>query len=167
MTILASSALLSVALGCGLPPSLASLAAGIALHENPRLDSEAVNRNPNGTADFGLTQVNTGNFGWLSMAMHRPINAQTITDVCTNLEAGLRVLFVRYNGNPPPSVAAAYSTRALDSARSADALRVADISATTPVFCPEPDPTGWHITARVPGCPPADDRHTVPKGERP
>ena len=34
--------------------------------------------------------------------MHRPINAQTILEPCTNLEAGLRVEFVKYNGNPPP-----------------------------------------------------------------
>jgi hypothetical protein len=119
---------MSVALGCGLPQSLAPVAAGIALHENPRLDTDAVNRNVNGTADRGLTQVNTINDVWLSIAMHRPINDRTILDVCTNLEAGLRVLFVHYNGNPPPTVAAAYSTNALAAAKAVDALRVADIA---------------------------------------
>jgi hypothetical protein len=157
MTILASSALLSVALGCGLPQSLAPVAAGIALHENPRLDTEAVNRNANGTTDFGLTQVNTVNFGWLSAAMHRPINAQTITDVCTNLEAGLRVLFVRYNGTPPPTVAAAYSTRALDSARSAE--RLAD-AGPPPATDASPLPPGredeLHDAVHVHRVPPTD-----------
>jgi hypothetical protein len=116
------AAALKIALDCGLPDTLARLAAGIILRENPKLDAHAVNHNVNKTTDFGFTQVNSGNFGWLSLAMHRPINAQTIMDTCTNLEAGLRIEFVRYNGNPPPTVAADYSTRAMDSARAVDAV---------------------------------------------
>ena len=136
MTTLASSALsLVMAANCGLPDTLARLAAGIVLRENPRFDADAVNHNRNGTTDFGLTQVNTGNFGWLSLAMHRPINAQTILEPCTNLEAGLRVEFVRYNGNPPPTVAADYSTRAMESARAVDASAANPIP---PAYHPPP-----------------------------
>jgi hypothetical protein len=120
MAALAAAAL-AVALDCGLPDTLARLAAGIMLRENPKLNAHAVNHNANGTTDRGLAQVNTVNYGWLSLAMHRSINAQTIMDGCTNLEAGLRVQFVHYNGNPPETVAAAYSTRAIDAARAVDA----------------------------------------------
>lgn len=105
---------------CGLGDTLEKLAAGIVVREDAALDVGAVTHNANGTDDHGLTQVNTVNYGWLSLAMNRPINDRTIMDVCTNLEAGLRVQFVRYNGNPPATIAAAYSTRAMDSSKAVD-----------------------------------------------
>jgi hypothetical protein len=106
---------------CGMSDTLNRIAAGIVMRENPKLDAAVINHNANGTDDHGLTQVNTVNYGWLSKAMHKPINDQTIMDRCTNLEAGLRVQFVRYNGNPPETVAAAYSTLAMNSAMDVDA----------------------------------------------
>jgi len=136
MSTLAAAAL-SIAMGCGMSDTLARHAAAIALRENPRLDMHAVNHNTNGSTDFGLTQVNTINFGWLSLAMHKLINAQTILDPCTNLEAGLRVEFVRFNGNPPPSIAAAYSTRALETARAVDGVATDSIPQTTKPAPPE------------------------------
>src|SRR5208282_3631264 len=138
------AAALKIALDCHLPDTLARLAAGIMLRENPKLDAHAVNHNVNGTDDRGLAQVNTVNYGWLSLAMHKPINAQTIMEPCTNLEAGLRIEFVKYNGNPPPTVAADYSTRAMDSARAVDA--VAGPTAPLPTL-PPPCAPAWDAWA--------------------
>jgi hypothetical protein len=156
MTAVAAAAL-SIALNCGLPDTLARLAAGIMLRENPKLDPVAVNHNTNGTDDRGLAQVNTVNYGWLSLAMRRPIDAQTIMDTCTNLEAGLRIEFVRYNGNPPPTVAADYSTRAMDSARAVDA--VAGRTAPPPQL-PPPCAPAWDAWALA-ACSQAKPRQPV------
>lgn len=96
-------ALLAIALTCQpLPASLAPIMVGIAQHESG-LDPTAIHHNTNGTVDVGLAQVNSANFGWLGLTM------QTALDPCTNLAAGARVLFARYNGNPPDSVKAVYS----------------------------------------------------------
>lgn len=108
MTALPAQVAMAIALQC-LPASLAPIAAGIALHENPKLDRQAVNRNANGTSDYGLAQINSANFGWLSKSMQTPVNERTIFDPCINLQAAMRVLFVRYNGNPPDVVKAAYA----------------------------------------------------------
>ncbi len=62
------------------------------------LDPAAVHRNPNGTIDVGLAQVNSANFGWLGLTM------QTAMDPCRNLAAGARVLLAKYNGNPPATI---------------------------------------------------------------
>jgi SLT domain-containing protein len=96
-------AALALALSCGIPQSLAPVIVGIAQHESS-LNPNAINHNPNGTEDVGLVQVNTVNFGWLGI--HSVTEA---LDPCVNLTAGLRVLFVRYNGAPPPEVAKAYA----------------------------------------------------------
>lgn len=143
MTALAAAAL-SIAVGCGFTDTLARHAAAITMRENPKLDPKAINRNTNGTDDRGLTQINTVNYDWLSLAMHKPINAQTILDPCTNLEAGLRVEFVKYNGNPPPLLAAAYSTRALDSARAVDSVAE---PVTPPPALPPPCAPAWDAWA--------------------
>lgn len=96
-------AALAIALTCQtLPASLAPIMVGIAQQESG-LDPAIVHRNPNGTVDVGLAQVNSSNFGWLGLTM------QTAMDPCTNLAAGARVLFARYNGSPPDSVKAVYA----------------------------------------------------------
>lgn len=102
MTVLAASAVLAMAQACVLAP-LAPVMAGLALHESGG-DTAIINHNRNGTFDVGLAQINTSNFGWLNLTM------ATALDPCRNLAAGARVLLVRYNGNPPPEVAAAYSS---------------------------------------------------------
>jgi hypothetical protein len=109
------------------PAYLSPLAVGIALHENPSLDPRAVNHNANGTIDAGLAQVNQVNWVWTGIAAN-PF------DVCGNLNAGLRVFFARYNGNPPDEVKAAYSTRAM--ARAVDAAAI-----PTPDHTPDAQPT--------------------------
>jgi hypothetical protein len=108
MTALAPQVALAIALKC-LPPALAPIAAGIALHENPKLDPQAVSHNANGTSDYGLAQINSANFAWLSQSMQTPVNVRTIFDPCINLQASMRVLFARYNGSPPDPVKAAYA----------------------------------------------------------
>jgi hypothetical protein len=108
MTTLAPQIALGIALKC-LPPALAPIAAGIALHENPKLDPKAIHHNVNGTRDYGLAQVNSANFAWLAASLRTPVNERTILDPCLNLQAGMRVLFARYNGNPPDAMKAAYA----------------------------------------------------------
>jgi hypothetical protein len=108
MTALAPQVALGIALKC-LPSALAPIAAGVALHENPKLDLQAVNHNTNGTSDYGLAQINSANFVWLSKSMQTPVNERTIFDPCINLQASMRVLFAKYNGNPPNVVKAAYA----------------------------------------------------------
>lgn len=88
------------------PAYLAPLAVGLALHENPKLDPRAINHNTNGTVDVGIAQINQVNWGWTGIAAN-PF------DVCGNLNAGLKVYFAKYNGNPPDEVKAAYSTGAM------------------------------------------------------
>jgi hypothetical protein len=89
MTTFVTQTALGLALKC-LPPALAPIAAGIALHENPKLDMQAVNHNANGTRDYGLAQINSANFGWLSVSMHTPVNERTIFDPCINLQASMQ-----------------------------------------------------------------------------
>jgi hypothetical protein len=108
VTVSTSAAAMALALQC-VPPSLAPIAAGIALQENPKLDLQAVNHNVNGTFDYGLAQINSANFAWLSQSMRTPVNERTIFDPCINLQAAMRVLFARYNGNPTDAVKAAYA----------------------------------------------------------
>jgi soluble lytic murein transglycosylase-like protein len=94
-------AILAIALTCKtLPVSLAPIMAGIAMQESGG-DPRIVNHNPNGTSDFGLAQVNTVNLGWTHLT--NPF------DPCANLTAGAKVLFSRYNGNPPDSIKALYA----------------------------------------------------------
>lgn len=103
MTVLTVPAALAIALTCPtLPPSLGPIMVGISQHESG-LDTNAMHRNSNGTVDVGLAQVNSANFLWLGLTM------QTAMDPCMNLAAGARVLFAKYNGNPPDSVKAVYS----------------------------------------------------------
>lgn len=95
-------AVLAIALTCPtLPPSLAPIMAGIAMHESGG-DPNAVHYNPhNLTTDYGLAQVNTVNLGWTNLT--NPF------DPCANLTAGAKVLFAKYNGNPPDSIKAIYA----------------------------------------------------------
>ncbi len=86
---------------CVAPP-LAPIVTGIALHESG-LDPYAVHRNPNGSVDVGIAQINSSNFVWLGLTV------DTALDPCRNLAAAAKVLFVKYNGSPPPVVAAAYA----------------------------------------------------------
>jgi hypothetical protein len=142
MTTFVTQTALGLALKC-LPPALAPIAAGIALHENPKLDMQAVNHNANGTRDYGLAQINSANFGWLSVSMHTPVNERTIFDPCINLQASMRVLFAKYNGDPPDVVKAAYA---------ADVMAKIPASAEPPsekqqVDPDDPQPPAWDMEA--------------------
>jgi hypothetical protein len=88
------------------PSSVAPIMVGIALHESG-LDPRAVHRNSDGSADVGIAQINTSNFGWLGLTM------KTAMDPCRNLAAGAEVLFARYNGSPPGAVRAGYASSVL------------------------------------------------------
>lgn len=94
-------AVLAIALACKtLPPILAPIMVGIAQTESG-LDPRATHRNPNGTTDYGLAQVNTINLGWTGLT--DPF------EPCANLTAGAKVLFAKYNGNPPDTGKARYA----------------------------------------------------------
>jgi soluble lytic murein transglycosylase-like protein len=112
---------------------------GIVQHESG-LDPTIVHHNPNGTVDVGLAQVNSSNFGWLGLTMADAL------DPCRNLAAGARVLLVRYNGNPPDTVKAAYSADVTARIRTLDGAGTAVTVAEAP--CPPDDqPDGWHVVA--------------------
>lgn len=95
------AAVLAIAMQC-LSPQLAPIASGIAMHESNG-NPNAINHNANGTYDRGLAQINDVNLKWLGLT---PI---TVMDPCNNLRAAIKVLFVRYNGNPPDAVKVAYA----------------------------------------------------------
>jgi hypothetical protein len=141
MTALSIQAALAIALKC-LPPAVAPVMVGIAQHESG-LDPAAVRHNPNGTADVGIAQVNTSNFGWTGLTW------QTALEPCANFRAGAMVLFAKYNGNPPDAVKAAYAN---------DVLQRLQAPAAAPASppCPAPDPTGWEVTVTQAGCVPAN-----------
>lgn len=126
MSVMTVSAVTALAMQC-LPPSLAPIAVGIALHENPRLDTAAVYHNKNGTDDRGLTMINDVNLGWLKLT------PQTVFEPCANLRASIKVLFARYNGNPPDAVKRAYADGVMSRIQAIDASTPnTDHPATTP-----------------------------------
>lgn len=105
MTVLSLAAALALGYSCpDLPAVLTPLAVGFALHEGRgKLNTTAIGHNLNGTTDYGLMQINTVNLPWLHLT------PDTVMDPCTNLAAGLKVFFAKYNGNPPDEVKAAYA----------------------------------------------------------
>lgn len=135
---------LILAHGC-VPPALAPIAVGIAMHESGG-NTLAMHRNTNGTIDYGLAQINSVNFAWLATSMHTPINPQSILEPCTNLQAALRVLFVRYNGNPPDDIKVTYAAAALSK------FDGVEVSAPKPI---------------VPACAPAWDAWAIATCNRP
>lgn len=150
MTTLTVPALLTlIATHHCVPPSLANVAVGIALHES-RLVTDAVNHNPNGTYDYGLMQINSSNFSWLHLS------SNTALDPCANIAAGLKVFFVKYNGNPPPLVAERYAAAAINAAWQVDAINPpssAQPATNSGDPCQSDDPDGWHTVARSLACP--------------
>lgn len=118
-------AAIALALSCNIPESVVPLIVGISKHESG-LNTQAINKNANGTIDAGLSQVNSSNWGWLGIH-----SLQEALDPCTNLRGGVRVLLARYNGNPPDTLKAFYSAAVL-----------ADVPVTSdpPVPIPAPEP---------------------------
>ena len=138
----AAATALGIALKC-VSPTLAPIAAGIALHENHTLNHYAINHNSNGTTDYGLAQINSSNFVWLTKSLGVPVNERTIFDPCINLQAALQVLFVRYNGNPPDEVKVAYATGAIAQITQFPTPAVPD----APTDQADPQPPAWDIEA--------------------
>jgi hypothetical protein len=148
------AAALKIALDCHLPDTLARHVAAIMLRENPKLDAGAVHHNPNGTDDYGYTQVNTvhldkiGTYSWLSDVIGRPITPQTILEPCLNLKAGLLIDFVRYNGNPTPKIAIEYATRAWNTALAVDRVGASAVPPGPPAPpLPPPCAPAWDAWA--------------------
>lgn len=72
------------------------------------LNTEAVHRNTNGTADYGLFQINEANLPRLGLT------PQTALDPCKSMSAGESVLLSRYNtGNPMSGIANGYAKAVL------------------------------------------------------
>jgi hypothetical protein len=99
--LLTHAALVGLALRCVVPAEAAPLLVRIIEGpENRARETHIIGPlNSNGTRDYGLGQVNSGNFGMLSRLLGRPINEQTILDPCTNLAAAGAILVARYNGS--------------------------------------------------------------------
>lgn len=130
-------ALLAIALhqcpSLPMPEVLGPIMVGIALHENHTLDPLAINHNANGTDDKGVAQVNTTNFGWTGL--------QDWRDPCQNLTAAAKVLFARFNGNPPPALKALYAAGVFSELQSLKPAAAAAQAITIPptLICPQFD----------------------------
>lgn len=150
MTVLTAAALSAylTAHDC-VPRDLVPVMTAIAMHESGG-DTEAVHRNPNGTVDIGIAQVNSSNFGWLGLTM------QSAMDPCTNVRAGARVLLARYNGTPPDTVKAAYSADVLARMMAQSAPAETTVPGGEP-DCPKQPDDGWHTIAIPPRCVAAED----------
>lgn len=141
MTVLSFAALAAAAKACSLlPAALAPIMVGIALHESGG-DTNARHLNPNGTYDYGLAQINSSNLGWLRLT---PL---TVMDPCTNLAAGARVLFVRYNGNPPPEVAEAYANDVMAKISGNPAAGPSPLQPAAEDDPSDPRPPAWDMEA--------------------
>jgi hypothetical protein len=138
-------AAITLALSCGIPQSLAPVIVGIAQHESG-LNPNAINHNSNGTVDVGLAQVNTVNFGWLGI--HSIAQAQ---EPCVSLTAGLRVLFARYNGTPPPEVAKAYADAVWSRVKAINAADHSDRPSSPSPNPPRPAPGSFDDHPGKPG----------------
>jgi hypothetical protein len=114
--------------GC-VSPSLAPVMVGIAQHESG-LDATKVHRNPNGTYDVGIAQINTSNFGWLGLTW------ETALDPCRNIAAGAAVLLARYNGSPPDPAKARYAANAMAQIRAVDSAKPAEPTVTETTGAP-------------------------------
>jgi hypothetical protein len=125
------AAALAIAMQC-LPPSLAPIMVGIAQHESG-LDPTIVHRNSNGTIDVGIAQINSSNFGWLGLTI------ETAMDPCRNFAAGAKVLFARYNGNPPDFVKSAYASDVM--------ARISQTPAPPDDTSTDPQPPPWDMEA--------------------
>jgi hypothetical protein len=108
MTVLTVAAALQLATSaaCGIPRPAAELIVGFAISESG-LNTEARHQNPNGTWDYGLAQINSSNLHWLGLT------PETVMEPCANLTAGVKVVFAKYNGNPPDEVKAIYAQRVM------------------------------------------------------
>lgn len=161
MTAMTAQALLAlISVNHCVPPSVAPIMVGIAQHESG-LDPDAIHRNANGTLDVGIAQVNSSNFGWLGLTM------ATALDPCTNLAAGAKVLFARYNGSPPDGVKAAYAEGVTNRVRALDSADASPPAPPGPDPCPKPDPDddGWHSPPIAARCLDLDDDSSHhPKG---
>lgn len=102
-----------------------------------------------GSRDFGLAQINSGNFSWLGL------NTQTAMDPCRSIEAEARVFAstAAYNaGNSTSKIGIQYAARTFNAAFTEEKSPVA----TPPKpACPVIDPNddGWHTTPTPVGCP--------------
>jgi hypothetical protein len=135
LTVAALSALIA-ANNC-VPAALAPIMVGIAQHESG-LDPATVHHNANGTIDVGIAQVNSANFGWLGLTM------ATAFDPCRNIAAGARVLFAKYNGNPPDSIKAAYSADVIAKIQAGEPPPPDKQTADDPN---DPQPPAWDMEA--------------------
>lgn len=72
------------------------------------LNPRAINRNSNGSYDFGLTQINSL---WLQHLSQYGITAEHLMDPCTNLHVGAYILAlsVRRHGNTWEAIGAYHS----------------------------------------------------------
>lgn len=155
MTALTEAAFLALALQCapGVAPStLLALA-----KQESGLNTEAINRsNRNGTADYGLMQINSANFSWLGLT------PETALDPCQSLRAARDLLqsYSRYNtGSPTAGFANGYVQNVLarTTITGASLGQLPSTSIATP--CPEEDATGWRIRAIPQDCREPTENH--------
>lgn len=103
--LLTAAAVLGLAMVCqhSFPPAMIlAIAEGESRLPSGLFNTAAVNLNRNGTRDYGLMQINSGNLAWLGLTQAAAM------DPCVNIAAAEAVLktFSRYNsGNPTASPA--------------------------------------------------------------
>lgn len=152
--LLTHAALLGLAMQCVQPPEAVPLLLRIIEGpENRARDTEAVSKkNSNGTYDYGLGMVNSGNFGMLERLFGRPINAQTILDPCMNLAAAGAILIGRYNGSQAmPDIGSAYVRSVINAPNGGITAAVTPESPPSPPCAPAWD--AWAVAACSRGIP--------------
>jgi hypothetical protein len=129
VTLLSAAAVLALAAQCQhtyAPKTILAYAQGESLVPGTGglLNADAIGReNPDHSRDYGLMQINSGNFGWLGLTV------ETAMDPCRSIAAAEKVLQTasRYNsGSPVKSINYALSVVARE-----HALSAADAATTT------------------------------------
>jgi type IV secretion system protein VirB1 len=104
VTTLTIAAALTLAAACQSAVAPATIV-GMARHESG-LDPAAIHHNADGSTDYGLMQINSGNLALLGLT------PATALDPCRSIAAGARLLvsFSRYNtGSPTRGIANGYA----------------------------------------------------------
>lgn len=152
MTILTAAAVTAMAVSCqvaafGEVLVTPAMVKRIAWTES-RFDSEAVNRNANGTADFGLMQLNASNLPLLGLT------PQTAMEPCRSIVGGVAVLVGKYNASTAArGIANGYVAKVLAAAGGAPAQADRPIRAR-PGGGPTAASVFWHPPMAAPGATP-------------
>ena len=152
--ILAPAAFFALAAVCA--PGLDARMLLVQAQRESGLDTAAIHANVNGSTDYGVMQINSGNFQLLGL--RSPAEA---LDPCRSLQAAQDLYFIlsRYNSGRP-TASLGYASAIVDGTHG---VTPEPVEATATAACSPPDPTGWRVVASPARCQAGDDAwHTTP-----